>query len=206
MSLTHLMGGIKLIIHYNNGRIAFGLKFCAISNQIRFNIIYNYPYNIYTFFRIAVLKIEIISMKTQLNNLWDMRHAICYVSTANSNLNLHQIEALLNLSKDGNERKNIKGVLLYSEGNFFQILEGEKTLVLDVFKKIEQDPRHYGLIKILGKDITQGACDGYKVDILNEEYKHGYKVPQKYLDALQGISPEVKKSMEKMLRLFIITR
>lgn len=138
--------------------------------------------------------------------MMEIRHAICYVSTAKSDLNQHQVEALLKLSKDQNEPKDIKGVLLYSEGNFFQILEGEKTTVLDVFKKIEQDPRHYGLIKIMGKDITQGAYNGYKVDILSDIHKHGYEVPQEYLNALQGISPEVKKSMEGMLKMFIATR
>lgn len=135
-----------------------------------------------------------------------MRHAICYVSTAHSDLSQHQIETLLNLSKERNEPLDIKGVLLYSEGNFFQIMEGEKDTVLEVFKKIEKDPRHYGLIQIMGSDIAQGSCDGYKVDILSDKHKHGYEIPQEYLVPLQGISPKVKIPMEKMLRMFIATR
>lgn len=135
-----------------------------------------------------------------------MRHAICYVSNTKQNFRLVEILKLLEFWKERNESMGIKGILLYSEGNFFQILEGEKTTVLEVFQKIEQDPRHYGLIQIMGKDIIQGSCDGYKVDILNNEYKNGYEVPQEYLNALQCISPDVKKPMERMLEMFVATR
>ena len=55
------------------------------------------------------------------------------------------------------------------------------------------------------KDILQWNCDGYKVDILTDDHKHEYEVPQEYLDALQGISPEVKKPMERMLKRFVAT-
>ena len=135
-----------------------------------------------------------------------MRHAICYVSSANSDLSQQQIKVLFNFCKEQNEQKDIKGILLYSEGNFFQIMEGEKDTVLAVFKKIEQDPRHYGLIKIMGKDITHGSCDGYKVDILKGAHKKGYEIPQEYLVPLQGISAEAKKPMERILKMFVSTR
>ncbi len=140
-----------------------------------------------------------------------MRHAICYVSNANPDLSLPQIEDLLNLSKTRNELLDIKGLLLYSECNFFQIIEGEKDIAVAIFQKIEQDPRHHGLIQIMGKDITQGSCDGFKVDILNGDIlnggrRHGYEIPPEYLVPLQCISPQAKKSLERMLRMFVATR
>ena len=105
-----------------------------------------------------------------------------------------------------NEQLKIKGVLLYSEGNFFQILEGEKDVVLPIYHTLEKDSRHYGLIQIMGQDIEEGAFDGYKVDILDENSIQEFQIPEKYTDALQGMSPEVKKPMERMLKNFIATR
>ncbi|HSI69813.1 MAG TPA: BLUF domain-containing protein [Gillisia sp.] len=135
-----------------------------------------------------------------------MRHAICYVSTANSNLSQHQIEALLSLSKERNDPVNIKGLLLYSEGNFFQIMEGDKEVVLRVYEKISQDRRHHGIIQIVGRDIENDFCEGYKVGILGDKEKSGYDVPSEYYDALQCIPPHVKKPMLKMLETFIATQ
>lgn len=135
-----------------------------------------------------------------------MRHAICYVSNTRLSFDQAEMLELLEFWKVTNESMGIKGILLYSDGNFFQILEGEKDTVLAVFQKIEQDPRHHGLIQIMGKDILQGSCDGYKVDILNSENKHMYQIPPEYLVPLQCISPEAKKPMERMLKMFVATQ
>ena len=135
-----------------------------------------------------------------------MKHAICYVSNANKDLNPEQIRKLLDFCQEKNEQLKIKGVLLYSEGNFFQILEGEKDVVLPIYHTLEKDSRHYGLIQIMGQDIEEGAFDGYKVDILDENSIQEFQIPEKYTDALQGMSPEVKKPMERMLKNFIATR
>jgi len=135
-----------------------------------------------------------------------MKHAICYVSNANKDLNQEQIRKLLDFCQEKNEQLKIKGVLLYSEGNFFQILEAEKDVVLSVYHKIQKDSRHYGLIQIMGQDIAEGGFDGYKVDILDENSIQEFQIPEKYTDALKGMSPEVKKPMERMLENFIATR
>ncbi|MDX1760738.1 MAG: BLUF domain-containing protein [Christiangramia sp.] len=132
-----------------------------------------------------------------------MRHVICYVSHTNSELDLHQIQDLLDFSLNNNRKLGLKGVLLYSEGNFFQILEGEKEVVLNIYHKIEKDPRHHGIIQIIGRDISKGAIDGYTVDVLNGEDKYNIEVPKEYLDTIEGIPLEVKKPMENMVARFV---
>ena len=132
-----------------------------------------------------------------------MRHVICYFSHTNSELNFDQIQDLLDFSLKNNRKLGIKGVLLYSEGNFFQILEGEKELVLQIFHKIQKDLRHHGIIQIIGRDIEKGAIDGYKVDILNDGHKYNFEVPKQYLEAIEGIPIEVKKPMENMMARFV---
>lgn len=133
-----------------------------------------------------------------------MRHAICYVS--NSTIEHEEAVELLNFCQHRNEELDIKGVLLYSEGNFLQILEGEKEIVQDLFEKIKEDSRHYGIMQLVGRDIKRGSFDGYKVDIISSEIRYEQDVPSEYLEALQGIPPKVKKPMERMLTVFLATQ
>lgn len=41
-----------------------------------------------------------------------------------------------------NARLGITGAMTFDGNDFAQILEGEKSVVLDLFKKIKADPRH----------------------------------------------------------------
>lgn len=53
-----------------------------------------------------------------------------------------EIERLLQTSRARNLRLGITGALLFNEGRFVQILEGEKAAVLDVMESIKRDSRH----------------------------------------------------------------
>jgi len=55
-----------------------------------------------------------------------MRYAIVYVSTASNELKDEEIQNILSSSNTWNNKNDITGLLLFSEGNFFQIIEGEK--------------------------------------------------------------------------------
>jgi len=57
-------------------------------------------------------------------------------------------ESILATSRRNNERLGITGMLLYSKGNYLQILEGPREPVLQVFTRIQQDPRHTGVTEI----------------------------------------------------------
>ena len=56
-----------------------------------------------------------------------MQYAISYVSTVSPNLTEQEIKEVLKFSQNLNIEFNITGILLYSEENFFQVLEGKKN-------------------------------------------------------------------------------
>ncbi|PKD16421.1 hypothetical protein APR41_08730 [Salegentibacter salinarum] len=116
-----------------------------------------------------------------------------------------QVEQLLEGSFTNNTSSGVKGLLLYSEGNFFQIIEGEKVFILDLFETIKKDPRHYGIIQVIGRDIEQGAFDGYKTDIITGDIKYLTVIPKEYTDTLEGLPWDLRKIMERMLKTFIDT-
>lgn len=101
-----------------------------------------------------------------------MRYAICYVNTTNKDLQRDEIEDLLEQAQQNNIEKDIRGILWYSKGNFFKVLEGDKNNVIPLFNQIEKDPRHHSIIQVFGKEISHGSFDSYGFDIVTEENKN----------------------------------
>lgn len=132
-----------------------------------------------------------------------MRYAICYVSTASKSLDRKEIDKVLNRTKKKNNEKDITGILLYSEGNFFQVLEGEKSEVLKIYEYIEEDERHYNIIKIFGKEVPDRTFDGYEVDFISEHSKYSEERLQKYLYHVQGLDKASQKAVREILSVFI---
>jgi hypothetical protein len=63
-------------------------------------------------------------------------HRIIYLSSGIKIFSDEEINDLLKVSRNNNEKNGITGLLLYSDGNFMQILEGEKEAVENTYKKI----------------------------------------------------------------------
>lgn len=82
---------------------------------------------------------------------------LTYASTANHEWSSDELLELLKQSRTNNGAKNITGILLYSKGTFFQVLEGEETSVENLYKEIEKDPRHKNCTTIEKLNITERA-------------------------------------------------
>lgn len=134
-----------------------------------------------------------------------MRYAICYVSTASKDVRENDIKELLDHSAQYNNEHDIRGVLLYAEGNFFQILEGEKKLVEEIFVNIKKVTRHQNLIQVVGKDLQQGAFDGFKAEMVNESNKYDYELVKEYMEQVEGLDSQTQGVVKHMLEVFIDT-
>ncbi len=134
-----------------------------------------------------------------------MRYAICYVSTVSKDAKLEDIKNLLDSTAQYNNEHDIRGVLLYAEGNFFQILEGEKKLVEDIFEDIKKDKRHKNIIQVVGKDVKHGAFDGFKAELVNESNKCDYELVKEYMVQVEGLDSETQGVVKRMLEVFIDT-
>jgi len=71
-----------------------------------------------------------------------MLYHIAYFSTATKYFTENEITELLAISKENNKELGVTGILLFIEGCFLQVLEGEKQIVKKVFKKVKKDDRH----------------------------------------------------------------
>lgn len=129
-----------------------------------------------------------------------MEYIICYISNVSASLDKTKLDKLMNAWKIKNAKRNINGILLYSEGNFFQVMEGAKKDVLGLWDKIRNDPRHYGLIQILGRDLERGCFNKFEADVLNEGL-----MPEQ-IETIQSLPCEYQKVIKTMLRNFVQNR
>ena len=85
-----------------------------------------------------------------------------------------QLAALLATARRINASHGVTGALLFSDGLFAQVLEGEHGAVERIFSSIERDSRHTGVTVLQRHAITQrsfatwsmafGGIDGISVD------------------------------------------
>lgn len=71
-----------------------------------------------------------------------MLYELIYRSTAKSNLTEQDFKEILKTARGFNASNNITGCLLYHEGQFLQLLEGEFQVLLNLYDRIKRDPRH----------------------------------------------------------------
>ncbi|MFN5290363.1 MAG: BLUF domain-containing protein [Planctomycetia bacterium] len=75
-----------------------------------------------------------------------MIHYLLYTSVATNPMAKDSLRELLIKAVDYNSSKGITGMLLYKDGNFMQVLEGEETAIRTLFEKISKDSRHRDIL------------------------------------------------------------
>ena len=74
---------------------------------------------------------------------------LVYVSVAAENVSKDELLGILAHSRTKNADAGITGMLLYKDGNFMQVLEGEEQAVRDLYARIRRDPRHLGIVTLV---------------------------------------------------------
>lgn len=81
---------------------------------------------------------------------------LMYVSDAVELFTDDDLDSLLETSRRNNRASQVTGMLVYHQGSFIQILEGEKSAVETVFEKICADPRHQNI------NLIEAAQTGHR--------------------------------------------
>jgi len=69
-------------------------------------------------------------------------YTLTYESVATNKIKGSEMEELLEKARENNQREDITGCLIYYQGRFVQLLEGNKTRIETLYSKIKKDPRH----------------------------------------------------------------
>src|SRR4028119_1894045 len=80
---------------------------------------------------------------------------LVYVSSATRPFSREDLRVLLETCRKNNAELGVTGMLLYKDGNFMQVLEGDEGAVRGLYARIAADPRHGGEIT-----LQQGFAEG----------------------------------------------
>jgi len=119
-----------------------------------------------------------------------MRHVIIYVSTVNPLISENDIRDLMEYVKKNNILYRITGILIYSDGNFFQVLEGKTEIVKILYERIKRDVRHHNIIKLLDKKIECNILPRYYSTFCTIPGKSVYTELENFLKEEKVINPE----------------
>ena len=131
-----------------------------------------------------------------------MRYAISYVSSVNSNLTEDDILKVLKYTRNWNNEHGITGILLYSDGNFFQVLEGEKELLKSLLSRIIKDERHTNVMVIFEKEVSETKFDDYQSDFISLDSCFQSKNIELYLSQIEKLNPKIHSSVRYILNNF----
>jgi hypothetical protein len=105
---------------------------------------------------------------------------LIYASVATQDFGEAQLAELLLQSRDANKHLGLTGILLYSEGSFFQVLEGEPAVVDQLYQKIIADKRHARATLIIREPITKRSFGSWSMGFS--------RVSQKELKDIDGLN------------------
>ena len=90
-------------------------------------------------------------------------HHIIYQSTETRRLSDEELRQLLQQWRAANQRWGITGMLLYSEGQFLQIIEGEEAAVRSLFDNIARSYYHVHVDKLADGPIQQRCFSAWSM-------------------------------------------
>jgi len=102
---------------------------------------------------------------------------LIYASSAWQLLSQDEIMHILEVSRRKNAERNITGILLYKDGNFLQVLEGDEEAVSRLYQTIERDQRHKGLILLAKRKIAEREFPDWSMAFVNLETIDPASVP-----------------------------
>ena len=76
-----------------------------------------------------------------------------YASSSTSEFSQEDIFEMLKKIRVNNAKLNVTGMLLYENGSFFQVLEGDEAVIEALYEKINADGRHVNISKIIQEPI-----------------------------------------------------
>lgn len=80
---------------------------------------------------------------------------VIYASAETERFDESTLDKLLAVSRKNNDANGLTGMLLYRNGDFLQILEGDKQSVREACKKIYNDKRHTMILELDESEIDR---------------------------------------------------
>lgn len=133
-------------------------------------------------------------------------HHIIYMSQAPETLSMAALVVILMQARANNERAHITGALVYGEGQFMQVIEGQEAAVTALYERIARDPRHQSVFKLADKAVTGRRFSEWSMafsEVDQDQFKDlaGYVSPAQLAEQLSADNAADSLLLTKMLDL-----
>ena len=116
---------------------------------------------------------------------------LVYVSVRTEKCNDEEIQKILDACKRNNSDLDITGVLLYSNKNFVQYLEGEHDTIFELYDKIKEDDRHKNVVLISSSPINERSFPSWQMGAKN--------IDEGDVDFMTDMSSSEKETFKSLL-------
>lgn len=82
-------------------------------------------------------------------------YRIVYVSSAVKPFDKAELLDLMRKACGKNQLLGLTGMLLYKDGSFIQLLEGEQSVVRELYRRIIGDPRHSAATLVMEEEVPE---------------------------------------------------
>ncbi len=132
---------------------------------------------------------------------------LVYVSAATTPFSEGELLELLETSRRNNAPLGITGMLLYKDGRFMQLLEGQKEPVLKLVAKVAADPRHCKLTVLLEGERAGRECGAWSMGFQRLDTPDAQQIPG-YSDIFHVPldSESFASNASQCLRMFLAVR
>lgn len=84
-----------------------------------------------------------------------MLSQLIYTSQAHEDLSPEALQAIASAAARNNARVEVSGLLIYDQGCFLQVMEGEDAVILALYQRLKKDTRHTNVVKLIHEPIAQ---------------------------------------------------
>lgn len=134
-------------------------------------------------------------------------YQIIYISSANSELSEDALLELLSASQKRNAARLITGILLHSDGNIIQVIEGPEAAAKALYEKIATDSRHRGVTLISSQSINRRDFPEFKMGFKRARCEDFKEQLPGFTDVVErrSVTDEQLTGLSKMVSVFIRT-
>ena len=129
-----------------------------------------------------------------------MVRQLLYASNTNRDTPDSVLDDILAASRRNNAGAGVTGMLLYVEGGFMQVLEGEEEAVRAIYARICQDKRHWNTLVLLDRQAPR-AFSEWSMGF--ERPRHGDGIFAITRDAISGrLTADAPREIMTLLATF----
>ena len=98
-----------------------------------------------------------------------MPYQIIYSSRASGPMGAAELEQILADAREGNEARDVTGALVFADGVFVQVLEGEREVVRNLAERIRADSRHDSMKIFYQREVGERAFGDWRMAYLTPD-------------------------------------